>query len=126
MARGRPGTHYVTVSGTSILIGRGLYEQAESPPYIFATWDDESVTLHREEEYETKGQGIYRIVLAGEGKGNPRITAKALVEGAGLVPGRYFPTLVDSTRIIFPKTPMLMPETYTPKKPALDDEEVEE
>lgn len=116
MPRGRQGGHYLTVSGTSILIGRGVYEQADSPRYLFATWDDTSVTLHREEDYETKGQGIYKIVLSsegnGNGKGSPRITAKALVEGAGLVPGRYYPTSVTSTQITFSKTPMLTPDVY--------------
>ena len=86
---------------------------------MFVTWDADHVTLHREEDYEAKGQGIYKVFLSGNGAGTPRIDSKRVVEGAGLSSGRYLVTHVDEDRITFSKTPLPVAEPVAPPTQAV-------
>ncbi len=117
---GRKPSNFITVcNGAVILFGGNVMERARMPPYLYATWDTATVTLHREEDYEAKQQGIYKVGWSGGGKGQrgqARITAKPIVAGAGLVDGRYVPISVDEDTIKFSVTPAQVPEQYSGRK----------
>ena len=118
----RKPSNFVTVSdSTSINFGGQVMARANHPQYLYAEWDQESVTLYREEDYETKRQGIYKITWAGgtKGKGGvARISARAVIEGAGLPDGRYIPLSVDEDKIVLGLTPAQAPEDYSIQKSA--------
>jgi hypothetical protein len=111
---------FITISNsTNIGFGGQVMERAGYPEYLYAEWDQDRVTFYREEDYETKRQGIYKITWAGgvRGKGGmARISGRAIIEGAGLVDGRYVPISVDEDKIVLPLTPAQTPEEYSIQK----------
>jgi hypothetical protein len=116
----RKPSNFVTVrEGEVITIGGQVMERAGYPMYLYIEWDANHVTLAREEDYERKHQGIYRVGWGG-GKpgqgGQARISAKPIVEGAGLADGRYVPISVDEDKIVIPLTPFQTPDQYAKKK----------
>jgi hypothetical protein len=116
----RKPSNFITVSdGQNIAFGGQVMERAGYPEYLYAEWSGDQVTLYREEDYEGKQQGIYRVGWSGgpRGKGGQaRISAKPIVEGAGLADGRYLPISVDEDKIVLPLTPVQAPEEYRIKQ----------
>ena len=112
----RKPSNFVTVkNGEVITIGGKVMERAGYPKYLYIEWDANQVTLSREEDYEMKKQGIYRIGWGGgePGRGGQaRISAKPIVEGAGLADGRYVPISVDEDKIVLSLTPFQTPDQY--------------
>jgi hypothetical protein len=116
----RKPSNFVTVSdGKTIGFGGLVMERAGYPEYLYAEWSADQVTLYREVDYERKHQGIYKVGWIGGEKrkgGTGRITAKPIVEGAGLVDGRYVPISVDEDKIVISLTPSQTPENYIVQK----------
>ncbi len=116
----RKPSNYVTVSdGQNIAFGGQVMERAAYPEYLYAEWSGDQVTLHREEDYERKQQGIYKVGWSGGARGKgaqARISAKPIIEGAGLVDGRYLPISVDEQKIVLSLTPVQAPEDYRIQK----------
>jgi hypothetical protein len=121
---GRKPSNFITISnGEIILFGGGVMERANNPKYLYAEWHGDRVLLHREEDYEAKRQGIYKVGWSGSknGRAQARITARQVVEDAGLANGRYTPISVDEDTIIFPTTPVQTPENYSRQKDTEDE-----
>ena len=118
----RKPSNFVTVSdGQNIAFGGQVMERANYPEYLYAEWSGDQVTLYREEDYEGKQQGIYKVGWSGgtRGKGaQARISAKPIIEGAGLVDGRYLPISVDEDKIVLSLMPVQVPEEYRIQKPS--------
>jgi hypothetical protein len=118
----RKPVNFVTVKdGAVITFGGRVMERANYPKFLFAEWTADQVILRREEDYETRKQGIYKVGLGGSGVGQARISAKPIVEGAGLADGRYIPIHVDEDTIILSTTPSQTPDQYARNKDAQED-----
>jgi hypothetical protein len=118
MAR-KPSNFITVIKGKIIAFGGQIMERAGYPEYLYAEWSGDQVTLYREEDYEMRKQGIYKMSWAGgdRGKGGQaRINAKPIVEGAGLADGRYLPISVDEDKIVLGLTPIQTPEDYSTQK----------
>ena len=126
----RKASHFVSIKdGELITFAGGVMERAGSPRFLFAEWSADRVTFKREEDYEGKQQGIYKVGWAGRVNGQggqARITARPIVQGAGLEDGRYIPIHVDEDSIVIPTTPVLTPDQYKPRnvKAIQEDDDV--
>jgi hypothetical protein len=124
----RKPTNFITIKNGKVLTLGGLVmERAGYPKYLYGEWAGDRVTLYREEDYEMKRQGIYKVGWGGGGskvgKGQARISSKPLIEGAGLVDGRYVPISVDEDKIVFSTTPYQIPEQHSHHNATTEDDE---
>jgi hypothetical protein len=116
----RKPSNFITISdGKIVSFGGQVMERAAWPDYLYVKWEQDRVTFYREEDYEMRNQGIYKVGFVGgpKGKGGKaRISAKPIIEEAGLVDGRYLPISVDEDKIVIGLTPVQEPDEYRIKQ----------